>query len=57
MESAQLKQIQNIESSLSLLKFKIDKMAQLDHQKQETINSLILSTIPVVDKKLQEEQK
>lgn len=57
MESAQLKQIQNIESSLSLLKFKIDKMAQLDHQKQETINGLILSTIPVVDKKLQEEQK
>jgi len=32
MESVQLKHIQNIENSLALLKFKIDKMAQLDSQ-------------------------
>lgn len=32
MESMQLKHIQNIENSLSLLKFKIEKMAQLDSQ-------------------------
>ena len=32
-------------------------MAQLDTQKQETISSLILNTIPVVDKKLKEEVK
>ena len=32
-------------------------MAQLESQKQDTISSLILSTIPVVDKKLKEEAK
>ena len=32
-------------------------MAQLEEQKQETINHLILNTIPVVDKKLKEEEQ
>lgn len=51
----QLKNIQNIENSLALLKFKIEKMSQLDEQNSQTINKLILSTIPVVDKKLKEQ--
>ena len=32
-------------------------MGQLDSHKEETINRLILSTIPVVDKKLKEQEE
>lgn len=56
MESSQLRNIQNIENSLSLLKFKIAKMAQLDSQKEETLNKIILSSVPVVDKKIREQR-
>jgi hypothetical protein len=31
-------------------------MGQLDRQKEETINQLILSTVPVVDRKIKEEE-
>lgn len=55
MESTQLRYMQDLENSLSLLKFKIGKMAQLDSHKEDTINRVILSTIPVVDKKLREQ--
>ena len=48
MESLQLRNIQNIENSLSLLKLKIDNMAKLNSQKEEALDKLILSTIPLV---------
>lgn len=57
MESTQLRHIQSIENSLTLLRSKIQKMAKLDSEKEETLDKLILNTIPIVDKKLQEEKR
>lgn len=54
IESTQLRNIQNIENSLSLLRSKIEKLTQLDSQKEETLSKLILSTVPVVEKKIRE---
>ena len=54
MESLQLRNIQNIEHSLSLLQLKINCMAKLTSQKEESLDKLILSTLPLVEKKIKE---
>ena len=54
MESAQFKNMQNIENNLAAIKARIEKLARIEDQKEEEMNKLILGTVPVVDKKMKE---
>lgn len=48
MESNQLKNIQNIENSLSLLKLKIQHMAKIENHNENALHHIIERAVPIV---------